>query len=402
MKKKAKLNEFDYLYDICVVGGCGHVGLPLSLVFANAGIKVCIFDISKMATEKVKNAEMPFMEDGADDILKKVINKTLFVSTSPDVIHQSKFIITVIGTPVDIHLNPSFEMVTNFFDGIIEYLHDGQTVILRSTLYPGSTEKIYNKLIKKYPKIKVSFCPERLAEGFAIRELHTLPQIVSGFDRETLDAVGSLFKLVTQEIIEMSPKEAEVGKLFSNSWRYLQFAIANQFYMIAENDGLNFFNIYRGITNNYPRLSGLPKPGFTAGPCLLKDTLQLSAFSRNSFTLGLDSMQINEGLPLFVIDKIKKETDISKTKVGLLGMSFKAEIDDTRDSLSYKLFKLLSFEAMEVICSDVYVTNDKFVAEDELIKRCDVIIICTPHKKYAGLDYKNKKVIDVWNLLGKL
>jgi UDP-N-acetyl-D-mannosaminuronic acid dehydrogenase len=385
--------------EICIIGGGGHVGLPLSIAFAGGGKVVTIYDINTKNLQKIENGNLPFYEKDAEEKLQSVIGKTLFTSDSPEVISEADFVIVIIGTPVDEHLNPRFQDMKNFFDTIIPYLRDGQILILRSTVYPGLTEKTRKILQSKYPNIEVCFCPERIAEGEAMRELHSLPQIVSGFNDTAVKKTAELFKSLTEDIIYLSPLEAELAKLFTNSWRYIQFAIANQFYMIAENSGLDFYKIYDAMTFNYPRAKGFPKPGWTAGPCLFKDTMQISAFAKNNFFLGHSAMLINEGLPNFIIDNLKKGSDLEFATVGILGMAFKADSDDKRESLSYKLKKILEIEAKKVYCSDAYIKDERFISEDKMIEKCDIIIIGAPHKRYKQLDYKNKEVIDIWGLI---
>jgi UDP-N-acetyl-D-mannosaminuronic acid dehydrogenase len=199
----------------------------------------------------------------------------------------------------------------------------------------------------------------------------------------------------------VTPLEAELAKLFTNSWRYIQFATANQFYMLAEEYGASFYRIYNAMTHNYPRTNNFPRPGFAAGPCLFKDTMQISAFAQNTFFLGHTAMLVNEGLPNFLVDQVKKLHPLSEMTAGVLGMSFKAEIDDRRESLSYKLKKLLQVEAKRVLCTDVYIKSDSFATEEDVLARSDVIFIGAPHAHYKTLDYRDKHVVDVWNLLGR-
>jgi UDP-N-acetyl-D-mannosaminuronic acid dehydrogenase len=384
--------------DICIIGGAGHVGLPLSIAFADSGKNVTIYDINTENLHKIENGILPFFEKGAEEKLRRVIGKTLYTSDSPGIITDADFVIVIIGTPVDEHLNPRFNEMRKFIDKISCCLRDGQIIILRSTVYPGLTEKTRKLLQQKHPGIEVCFCPERIAEGKAMEELYTLPQIVSGFNDEAVKKTSDLFRNLTDNIITLSPLEAELAKLFTNSWRYIQFAVANQFYMIAENAGLDFYKIYEAMTRDYPRAKGFPKPGWTAGPCLFKDTMQISAFAKNNFFLGHSAMLINEGLPNFIVETIKKESNLENCNVGILGMAFKAESDDKRESLSYKLKKILEIEALNVYCSDVYIEDDEFVSENMLIEKSDIIIIGAPHHKYKHLDYKGKKVVDIWGM----
>jgi UDP-N-acetyl-D-mannosaminuronic acid dehydrogenase len=389
-----------FIYDICVVGGCGHVGLPLAAAFAKEGKKVIINDINAEAIASVEKGRAPFMEEGLDDVLKQTVGKTLFLSCDKKVISDSEFVVIVVGTPVDEHLNPVFSTLKKFFDSLTPFLCDGHTLILRSTLYPGLTKKLNQILTSSDKNISVCFCPERILEGKSMEELYSLPQIVSSFNKEAIPKVEELFRLLTDDIIIVEPLEAELAKLFTNTWRYIQFAAANQFYMMAETYGADFYRIHHAMTHNYARTKGFPKAGFAAGPCLFKDTMQLAAFSDNTFFLGHSAMLVNEGLPNFIVAKLEEKYDLMQKAVGLLGMAFKAESDDTRESLSYKLKKILEIKSKCLFCSDPYVKDDRFISEAELIEQCDIIVIGAPHKRYKTLDFKCKTVVDVWNMLG--
>jgi UDP-N-acetyl-D-mannosaminuronic acid dehydrogenase len=285
-------------------------------------------------------------------------------------------------------------------DEIIDLISDNQHIILRSTVFPGSTEKIKDYLESKGKRIKVSFCPERIAQGKAMEELRTLPQIISSFDDDSLSEARELFSLLTKDIVVLSPLEAELGKLFTNVWRYIQFAISNQFYQITTHQGLDFYRIYEAITHNYPRARSFPPAGFAAGPCLFKDTMQLAAYSNNSFFLGHAAMLINEGLPNVIVQRLKDKCSLREKTVGILGMTFKANNDDTRESLSFKLKKLLEIEAKKVICSDVYIHEEDFVSPQDLVRKADIVILATPHREYASLNITDKVLVDVWNFYG--
>ncbi len=189
----------------------------------------------------------------------------------------------------------------------------------------------------------------------------------------------------------------------TNSWRYIQFAAVNQFYMIATKHGCDFDRILNGCRFHYPRTEGMPGPGFAAGPCLVKDTMQLAAFSRHNFMLGHAAMLVNEGLPAHLIDLAKSKIDLSGKTVGILGMAFKAESDDPRDSLSYKLRKLLQFEAARVLCCDPYVSDRRLVSQERVLAEAEVLFVATPHRAYRCLKLPPEKVvIDVWGCLREI
>jgi UDP-N-acetyl-D-mannosaminuronic acid dehydrogenase len=392
----------DFEFDVCVVGGCGHVGLPLAIVMAHRELHVAIDDIDTDAVEMVRSGRMPFMEDKAEPMLAEVINRNLIVDNDRTLISRSRIVVVVIGTPVDEHLNPTFHKIHRFFVSMMPYLVDGQCVILRSTVYPGTTDKVDALVRASGRRVHVAFCPERIAQGRAMRELVELPQIVAGCNDEATTMATELFSRIAPSIVSMQPIEAERTKIFANVWRYIQFATANQFFMIATDFGLDFYRIYDALTRDYPRMSGLPKSGFAAGPCLFKDTMQLAAATESRFLLGHSAMLINEGLPDFVVQQMKSRYPLQDLTVGILGMAFKGDIDDARESLSYKLRKILEYEAAAVVCTDPFVNDSRLVKLDEAVERADVLVLGAPHSDYRSLVIPDgKPVVDVWNFFGK-
>jgi UDP-N-acetyl-D-mannosaminuronic acid dehydrogenase len=389
-------------HDVVVIGGCGHVGLPLAIAFADRGLKVGIYDLNESAVKLVQSGQLPFQEEGAAEVLARVLaDDRLSASTDPAVIGQADAVVVVIGTPVDEHLNPDPHAVTRALKDATEHFRDGQLLVLRSTVYPGVTEGVERMFAERGLKLDVAFCPERIAEGKAMEELFTLPQIVSGRTQEVRDRAARLFGHLTESIVELEPEEAELAKLFTNTWRYIKFAAANQFYVMANDHGLDFDKIRTALAYDYPRASDMPGAGFAAGPCLFKDTMQLAAFSDNSFVLGHSAMLVNEGLPLYLVSQLEKKYDLATLKVGILGMAFKGESDDIRSSLSYKLKRILEFRAREVLTTDPYVTvDDSLVPLERVLAECDVVVIGAPHRVYRDLD-TSIPVVDVWNLLGQ-
>jgi UDP-N-acetyl-D-mannosaminuronic acid dehydrogenase len=372
------------------------------MAFAEQGKQVVLYDINQKAIDSVNAGKLPFMEEGGEKLLKQVTkSKKLQASSALESVRKSKVVVMVIGTPVDEHLNPRVHDIFHALKDIENELQDDQLLVMRSTLYPGTTDKVHAYLQRKGKKTRVAFCPERIVEGKALTELHELPQIVAGCTPEAEKQAADLFKVLTSKVVTVQPKEAELAKLFTNTWRYINFAISNQFYMIANTDGLDFYKIYDAMTQDYPRLKAFAKAGLAAGPCLFKDTMQLSAFSNNDFFLGHSAMLVNEGLPSYIVSSMLAKYDLSDKTVAVLGMAFKANNDDPRESLSYKLMKRLDFEAKEVLCNDPYIKDPRFVSLDEIRKRADIIVLATPHKEYADLDWGDKEVIDMWNYYGK-
>jgi UDP-N-acetyl-D-mannosaminuronic acid dehydrogenase len=387
--------------DLTIVGGAGHVGVPLVLSFAAKGLRVNVNDLNLESLAALKSGRLPFIEHGAGELLTDALrNKRLAFTSKPGDISGSGPVIVTIGTPVDEFLNPKRQVVQNCIDVLLPHLRDGQLLVLRSTLYPGTTDWINAYLVRKGRSLKVAFCPERIVQGHGVKELARMPQIVSGTSAEAAEEAAALFRIIAPEIVVLDPIEAEFAKLFGNAYRYIEFAITNQFYLIAKSAGLDYQRILQAMKHNYPRARNIPSPGYAAGPCLMKDTMQLTAFARNEFSLGNAAMLVNEGLPLHVVDDLRRRYDLGRMTVGLLGMAFKSEIDDVRASLSYKFKKVLNGYAREVLTTDPFVTADPdLLPFEDVAARSDILILCTPHGIYRTADLKGKPVIDVWGML---
>ena len=387
--------------DLTVIGGGGHVGIPLVLAFADAGMTVNVNDINEKVLTLLRSGKLPFIERGAAPLLSKALAENRLIFTSqPAAISRNGPIVVTIGTPVDEFLNPVHQAVQDCIDALLPFMTDGQLLVLRSTVYPGTTTWVDSYLKRLGRNIKLAFCPERIVQGDGIKELREMPQIISGTSQEAEDEAVALFQKIAPELVVIKPLEAEFAKLFSNAYRYIEFAATNQFYMIAKSAGADYKAIRQAMRHNYPRLKSFPGAGFAAGPCLFKDTMQLAAFARNQFGLGQAAMQVNEGLVLQLVEDLRRAYDLSTMTIGLLGMAFKAEIDDTRASLSYKLKHALQMFARDVLATDPFVTTDPTILPlDEVVTRSDLLILCTPHSAYADADLSGKPVVDVWGFL---
>jgi len=395
------MSEAAFPVDVVVVGGCGHVGLPLALVFADQGLEVTLFDVDATAVERVNAGQLPFEEPGAGPVLERVLAAgRLHATTDAASVSRAQVVVVVIGTPIDEHLNPDLRAVRTAIAELSASLRDGQLLILRSTVYPGVTAMVERLMVRLELDIDVAFCPERIAEGRAMTELTELPQIVAARTTRAADRAATFFKVLTDDVVLLEPEEAELAKLFTNAWRYIKFATANQLFMMANDFGLDYERIRAAVTHNYPRAADLPGAGFAAGPCLLKDTMQLAAFNNNNFQLGQASVNTNEGLPLYLVAQLERRHDLADLTVGILGMSFKAGSDDTRASLSYKLKQILEFKADRVLTTDPYVRDDPALLPlEEVLATADLLIIGAPHERYRALE-TDKPVVDIWNLRG--
>jgi UDP-N-acetyl-D-mannosaminuronic acid dehydrogenase len=387
--------------DLVILGGCGHVGLPLALAFAAAGCRVGVYDSDEAKLEQVSRGQMPFHERGAVELLSKVLAAgRLSLSHEHEVLQRSDVVIIVIGTPIDEFLNPSLKPFDRLVDEISLWLPKGALLVLRSTVYPGTTEYVERRLKTIRPGVKVVFCPERIAEGHALEEIPTLPQLIGANDDEAFRQASGLFERLGVEVVRTTPQEAELAKLMTNAWRYMKFAIANQFFQIACRAGIDYGRVLRAIRHNYPRGKDLPGPGFAAGPCLFKDTMQLAAFTPDHFPMGHAAMLVNEGLPGFIVDMLDGQKPLAGRTLGILGMAFKGESDDIRSSLSYKLKKLAAFKGARVLCTDPYVKDRCLVPLERVLQESDLLIVAAPHHAYHSLDLSGREVVDLWEVTG--
>ncbi|MCG6533768.1 MAG: nucleotide sugar dehydrogenase [Syntrophales bacterium LBB04] len=388
------------VYDVCVIGGAGHVGIPLSVVLADRGMRTLIYDINEKAMNILAQGNMPFMEEGGETMLRDVLARDMLGFTS-DVrdISGIPVLILTIGTPIDEFHNPVFSLLIRSVDSMLPFLLEGQTIILRSTVAPGATEYLDRYLRAHGRNNPLAFCPERVVQGKGIEEIQSLPQIVSGTTPEAVRVASDLFMKIAPAIVEATPREAEFAKLICNAYRYIQFAATNQLYMMVESAGIDYNGLLHKMKQGYPRMESIPGPGFAAGPCLMKDTMQLFAFEKHNFILGQVAMTINEGLPNFIVERLSQKYDLSRVKVGILGMAFKAESDDIRDSLSYKIGKILRYMGSTVLYSDEYVKDHTFITKEELVAMSDIVIIGVPHNAYKTIKFPdNVEVIDIWNM----
>ena len=386
-----------YNKKICIIGGGGHVGFPLGLTLASKKNFVYLYEKNKVICHKINNGTIPYFEIGAENLLKKY-QKNLIAGCETSYITESDIIIISIGTPVNKNYKPELNTFLKLFYFLKKKINKNQIIIIRSSVYPGITDKI--KKILKGVNENISYCPERILQGKALVELPKLPQIISGYNKKSIHVATKLFNLISSKTIVTSVLEAELVKLFSNAWRYITFAASNQFFMICQNFDIDFNMVRKFMMDGYDRNANLPIAGFAAGPCLLKDTMQLSHFVKNKFPLGIESLNINEGLPFYIVQNLKKKYNLKKKNIGILGLAFKSDVDDVRDSLSFKLLNILKKECSNVFVSDEFFEHPHGLSKEELIKKSDIIIIAVPHTKYKKIKIPKKKIIiDTWGII---
>lgn len=370
------------------------MGIPLGLAFASKGKDVTLVDVNPMAVEAINAGKLPFKEEGAEALLKAHIGRNLRATADAAIVKMQDVVVFVTGTPVDEHLNPKIHDVVKVLDAYLPLLSKRQLIVLRSTIFPGVTRIVEEMLRAKLGVANLAFCPERIVQGKGIEEIFNLPQLVSGVNKKAENAASALFASIAPKIIRIKPEEAELAKLMTNAWRYLEFAIANQFYMMVEKQGLDFYRILEAMKEDYPRAKHFARAGLAAGPCLFKDTMQLSAFHSNEFFLGHSAMLVNEGLPNFLVSQLEaKMGPLKGKKIGIMGLAFKADNDDIRESLSFKVKKLLEMKMAEVLVTDEYVPGT--MPLKRFLKDADGVILGVPHSAYRKLKIK-KPFVDCW------
>jgi UDP-N-acetyl-D-mannosaminuronic acid dehydrogenase len=387
---------------LAIIGGCGHVGLPLGLAFARKGYQVDLIDVCAERVAMVNRGQMPFHEDDADVLLVQgILSGRVKATTEITALEDAAAIIVTIGTPVDEYLDPSVREFDRSLSQLLTLVRPGQLLILRSTVFPGMTDRLARQLQQMgHGDVDLAYCPERIVQGQSLLELEHLPQLVSGVTPRAAERAAALFRLICPKVIFLAPIEAELAKLFCNAWRYINFAISNQFYVMAGQFGADFHRIYQALREDYPRMQSFARPGFAAGPCLLKDTMQLGAFNHGSFVLGQAAMMINEGLPYLLVQDIKRAYPLSDMTVGILGMAFKPNSDDPRSSLSYKLRKVLLLECRRVLCTDPFVPDPELTPLAEVLDQADLLVVGIPHDCYGNLKYR-QPVIDITNTISR-
>jgi len=404
----------EWINDVTIIG-TGRVGLPLALSLLDKGLRVNGVDLNEEIIASVATQNMPFKEPGYEEILKQNkfdLNDDYAKSA------DSAYIVITVGTPLQKHIETDIKNITRVIDSISPFLQRHQTIILRSTVSPGTTEYVGRYLEKKTGfkvghGIYLAFCPERIAEGKAKEELAALPQIIGTAEPESAEKAEILFKNLVEDILHTDYVSAELAKLFSNISRYIYFAVSNQFMILADEFGANIFEILQMSNYKYPRQI-IAKPGFTAGACLRKDFGMLNEHIPYMDML-LSAWKINEFVPHFLVDQMKQRVDLHEKKVAVLGYTFKQDSDDPRDSLTPKLIRYIEREVPKEI--KVCEPNLKRAVEldngyqnsslKETLEDADLIFVAMNHTDFKA-DFqemlaccrKQTWVADLWNISG--
>lgn len=376
---------------VSVIGACGRIGLPLTYIIAQAGFEVVAIDLNEEIPKQIldEKSDFPYIEAGLknwmdyDDLgWKKVYRDRVVFTSNYSSLSNSDYVVVIVGTPVDGENNPRVENIIKLFDEhIIPSIKPGQTIILRSTVFPGMTDLLMERIssarqdLTSGVNFHLVFAPERVSQGKSLKETVILPQLVGGYNSFSLDEAKWFFnKLGVQKIKTMLPLEAEYGKLITNMYRYINFAFANEVYMMTADKNVNIHKVIESVNEDYPRMN-MPLPGpNSAGPCLFKDGKLLVDDTPYGDLVNV-AFHINEGMPKFIFNLAQKYAfthNLPFKKAAIVGMTFKANIDDTRFSASYKLKKILIRNGIEVVECDPYLNKTD-------IESVDVVFLMTPH-----------------------
>jgi len=398
--------------EVAVIG-LGRIGLPLAVSFADRGHRVLGIDKDAARLQAVRDAQMPFQEPGAQDALDRVhAAGTLAVSDRVADAAAAEHIVITLGTPSFSHVEIDISDIRSALDDLLGHLRPGHTIVLRSTIAPGTTDFVAGYLEKHRgfaigEDVFVAHAPERIAAGHFMEEIHTLPCIVGGVGAESGERVGSLFETFGAPIVQTTPVQAELAKIWTNILRYANFALPNLLMMDCEQYGANVFDVIELINRDYPR-GGIASPGLTAGTCLRKD-FAFSEERSNAPGMLLAVSRVNESVPLFLVEGMKRRLgSLNGRKIAVLGLAFKGNTDDERDSLAHKLVRLLERELADVAVHDPRVTTPTPPFE-ETVSGADAIVVAANHDEFLGAEPLHEiaalaggdaLIVDPWNCFG--
>jgi UDP-N-acetyl-D-mannosaminuronic acid dehydrogenase len=393
--------------------GLGRVGLPLALCFADRGIRVLGADHDPAVLDSIRAGRMPFAEAGTQELLERVANTDRLELTerAADAAQADDIVITI-GTPSFSHVESDLRQMRAAVDDLLPLLRPGHALILRSTIAPGTTEFVAGYLEKRRDlrvgeDVYVAHAPERIAAGRFLEEITSLPCIIGGVGEASAERAAEVFSVFGAPIVKTTPMQAELAKIWTNILRYAAFALPNLLMMDCERYDANVFEVIDLINHDYPR-GGIAMPGMTAGTCLRKD-FAFSEERSNSPGMLLAVSRVNESVPLFLVEGIKRRMGtLASRKVAVLGLTFKRDTDDERDSLSHKLIRLLERELADVAVCDPHAPSPTQPLLDAL-QDADVVIVATNHSEFERPEALSEIVaraadecllVDPWNAFG--
>jgi UDP-N-acetyl-D-mannosaminuronic acid dehydrogenase len=388
--------------------GLGRVGLPFALFLAERGCVVHGVETNPDQLAALRAGRMPFREDGGQEALSAHLGTRFLPGNDLAALAEVDTIVITLGTPVDEFNNPVFLPIEALLRAAGPHLHAGQLLVLRSTVAPGATEHC-GRLLERLTSLRIgtdlflAFCPERIAEGKSFAELPEVPQIVGGIDPASSARAAQFFALVTPSVQITDARSAELAKLFCNMYRYIDFAVGNEFMMIASQHDRDIYPILDAINTGYKR-GGLKSPGLTGGPCLYKDGFFLTGKIPYNELIA-SAWKIHETTPAYLVEQVRALRPIDGAVAAVLGLAFKKNIDDPRNSLAYKLRKILLTEGAEVRVHDPFIASAPL---EQVLAGADLVFIAMNHDTFASLtpDELRRRVkpdavvCDIWNMLG--
>jgi UDP-N-acetyl-D-mannosaminuronic acid dehydrogenase len=398
--------------DVAVIG-LGRVGLPLALSFADRGLRVIGVDNDPVRLGAVREGAMPFQETGAQELLDRVHHSgRLELGERVADAARARHIVITLGTPSFSHIEIDMRDIRSALDDLLGVLTPGHSLILRSTVAPGTTEFVAGYLAKHRgfrigEDVFVAHAPERIAAGRFLEEIDTLPCIVGGVGARSGEVAAELFEVFDAPLVQTTPVQAELAKIWANILRYATFALPNLLMMDCERYDANVFEVIDLVNRDYPR-GGLARPGFTAGTCLRKD-FTFSEERSNAPGMLLAVSRVNESVPLFLVEGMRRRLgSLADRKVAVLGLAFKADTDDERDSLAHKLVRLLERELADVAIHDPHVATPTAPLE-QVLQDADAVVVAADHSEFrepsalaaiATLAKDDCLVVDPWNCWG--
>ena len=379
---------------VSVVGGAGHIGLPLSCYIASKGHKVTIVDTNEDVLKNLKNNILPFSEVNLEEFWKLAKNNNIELSSKTQSIENSDFIVITLGSSSEIEDVKNFESLIN---DVLENARPESKIILRSTINIETIETIETNELFIEKDLKLAYCPERIAEGMSLEELPTMPQIIGVKNDEDFQIFHNFFDSINISSKKTTFKNAVFLKLFTNTYRYAEFSLVNEFYNIAKEQLIDFNDIVSLAKDNYPRLKNLPSKGFVGGPCLIKDTKTFIKEYDENNQLLTSIQNVNDKFFENIFNECLEMFE-NKTLIQL-GISFKPNSDDLRSSLSLRFYYYLIENGFKVYPVDKYVKNEdiKFYEFEEVEGLTSNILIATYHDYFKKLNLSNKKVVTVGN-----
>jgi UDP-N-acetyl-D-mannosaminuronic acid dehydrogenase len=401
-----------FAHDVSVVG-LGRVGLPLALSFADRGLDTIGVDRDSERLATVRAGVMPFHEEGTQELLDRVSAAGgLTLSERIEDAAGARHIVLTVGTPSLWHIEIDISDVRAVLDTLLPVLRPGHVLVLRSTVAPGTTEFVAGYLEQQRGftvgrDVFVAHAPERIAENHFVEEIATLPHIVGGVDERSTDEAAALFEVFGSRIERTTPVQAELAKIWTNIYRYANFALPNLLMMDCEQHGANVFEVIDLVNRDYPR-GGIAPPGLTGGTCLRKD-FAFSEERSNAPGMLMSVSRVNESVPYFLVEGAKRRLgSLRGRRIAVLGLTFKQDSDDLRDSLASKLIRLLERELATVAVHDPHAPVASESLQD-VLAGAEAVVIATNHSEFseagtlatvAERAATGCLVVDPWNALG--